>query len=93
MHSMSLENNFEVKFEEDASRKSMFSFKKDSPKIVQLVIKYSGGSIKDEKQATYVLLVFVIVLFIAMFLLFFGGGRNIPKAALENPEYGLLEAD
>ena len=33
----------------------------DTPKMVRLVIKYSGGAIKDQKQAEYVLLGVVIL--------------------------------
>ncbi|MBI3305990.1 hypothetical protein HYZ82_02535 [Candidatus Nomurabacteria bacterium] len=35
------------------------SFETPPPKIVEWVIKYSGGAIKDEKQANYVLIGFV----------------------------------
>ncbi|HBB56469.1 TPA: hypothetical protein DEW47_01885 [Patescibacteria group bacterium] len=55
----------------------------DTPKIIQLVMKYSGGYIKDEKQASYVLLgVVAVAIVIAIIFLFSGGGS---KAKLEAP--------
>jgi len=48
-----------------------------TPKIIQWVIKYSGGLIKDEKQAQYVILGFVVlVIIISLFLIFGGGGKQ-----------------
>ena len=42
--------------------------------IPHLVIKYSGGYIKDEKQANYVLLGFIVLaIVISLFLIFNGG--------------------
>ena len=54
-----------------------------TPKIIQLVMKYSGGYIKDEKQASYVLLGFVAVAIIISLFLIFGGGGN--KAEFKAP--------
>lgn len=46
-----------------------------TPKIIELVIKYSGGYIKDEKQASYFLIGFVaIAIIISLFLFFSAGG-------------------
>ncbi|MBU1291945.1 hypothetical protein KKH07_00410 [Patescibacteria group bacterium] len=47
-----------------------------TPKIIQWTIKYSGGLIKNEKQANYVLIGFVAVLVIIILILFFSGGKN-----------------
>ncbi|MDA1335195.1 MAG: hypothetical protein O2794_04290 [bacterium] len=52
------------------------SFQTPTPKIVQWVIKYSGGLVKDEKQANYVLIGFVAVAIIISLFLFFGGGSS-----------------
>ena len=42
-----------------------------APKIVQLVIKYSGGRIKNEQQANVVLLLFsIVVIAIALYVAF-----------------------
>ena len=48
----------------------------DTPKIIQLVMKYSGGYIKDEKQASYFLIGFVAVAIIISLFLIFGGGKD-----------------
>ena len=41
----------------------------NTPKIVRLVMKFSGGAIKEEKQAEYVLFGFVVVaVIISVFL-------------------------
>jgi len=63
-----------VKFEgEQQHRRPRYS---DTPKIIQWVIKYSGGYIKDENQASYVLLGFVVLAIVVSLFLFFGGGGN-----------------
>ncbi len=51
-----------------------------TPKIIQWTIKYSGGLVKDEKQASYVLIGFVAVaVIIALVLIFsFGGEQATP---------------
>ncbi|MDI6603089.1 MAG: hypothetical protein QME57_03170 [Patescibacteria group bacterium] len=48
-----------------------------APKIVQWLIKYSGGLIKNEKQATYVLLGFVVLAIIVSLFLLFGGEKTV----------------
>ncbi|MEI7709221.1 MAG: hypothetical protein WCI76_00735 [bacterium] len=55
---------------------------KEMPKMARLVIKYSGGAIKDEQTAEYVLLAFIlfaVVLSLYFLYLSFGGGRPEPK--------------
>jgi len=47
-----------------------------TPKIIQWVIRYSGGLVKDEKQANYVLIGLVALAIIISLFLFFGGGNN-----------------
>ena len=56
----------------------------ENSKMVQFVIKYSGGYIKDQRQAEYVLLGFAIISIIISFFLFFGG--NITQEN-ESPIY------
>lgn len=48
----------------------------DLPKMVQLIMKWSGGAIKEQRQAEYVLLGFVVVAIGISLFLFFGGGKN-----------------
>lgn len=43
-----------------------------TPKIVELVIKWSGGAIKEQKQAEYFLLGFIVVSILISLYLFFG---------------------
>ena len=65
-----------------------------TPKMIQWTIKCSGGLIKDEKQASYVLIGFVVVaVIISLVFLLPTGGTDIPPEALENPEYGLPVVD
>ncbi|OGZ41739.1 MAG: hypothetical protein A3C80_02895 [Candidatus Ryanbacteria bacterium RIFCSPHIGHO2_02_FULL_45_43] len=66
-----------------------------APKIVQWLVNYSGGYIKNERWANYVLFVFAVLVFIgAMYLLSTSvSGPYIPKEALKNPELGLPVKD
>jgi hypothetical protein len=59
-----------VKFQ-DEWRQPARSFYPGTPKIIQWLIKYSGGLIKDEKQAQYVLLGFIVLAIIVSLFLFF----------------------
>ncbi|OHA09367.1 MAG: hypothetical protein A3B37_02275 [Candidatus Sungbacteria bacterium RIFCSPLOWO2_01_FULL_59_16] len=53
-----------------------------SPKVVQWVMRYSGGLIQSEKQANYVLLGLAAVAIITSLFLFFGnsgsGATSLP---------------
>lgn len=53
----------------------------DLPKMVRLVIKCSGGVIKEQKQAEYVLLGLVVLMFALSFYFFFGGKPAKQKLA------------
>lgn len=72
-----------IKFEGEEFQRSARSFQTPTPKIVQWVIEYSGGYIKDEKQAQYALIGFVAVAIIVVFIFLFSGGGN--KAKFEAP--------
>ena len=50
-----------------------------TPKMIQWTIKCSGGLIKDEKQANYVLIGFVVVAIIILLVLVFGGRGSETK--------------
>ncbi len=66
-----------IVFEGEQFQRSTRSFETPTPKIVQLVIKYSGGYVKDEKQASYVLIGFVAVaIIISLFLIFSDSSSN-----------------
>jgi len=49
------------------------------PKIIQLVIKYSGGLVKTPKQASYVLIGFFILAVIIFSIIVFGNGNERPS--------------
>ncbi|MFA5791859.1 MAG: hypothetical protein WC884_02385 [Candidatus Paceibacterota bacterium] len=76
---------FEVKQNEQQIQKAPEALKNsDIPKMVQLVMKWSGGAIKEQRQAEYVLLGFVILaIIISGFLMF--GGRGGQKAEIKAP--------
>jgi hypothetical protein len=64
----------------------------NTPKLIQLVIKYSGGLIKDDKQASYVLIGFVLVAIVFSFLLIFGG-RDEVNFNPEDYPYGIVSPE
>ena len=62
------------------------TFYPGTPKLIQWVIKYSGGLIKNKRQASYVLLGFAaLAMIIALVLVFGGGGNKIEVPPLETP--------
>jgi len=65
-----------IVFEGEEFLRPSQSFQTPTPKIVQWVIKYSGGLIKDEKQASYVLVGFVALAIVVSFFLFLRGGTS-----------------
>ena len=72
-----------IVFEGEQFQRTTRSFETLTPKIVQWVIKYSDGYVKDEKQANYVLIGFVMVAIIISLFLIFGGGGNTGRKELE----------
>ena len=66
------------------------TFYPGTPKMIRWVIKYSVGLIKDEKQASYVLIGFVAVaIIVSLFLVFSGGNKNteaIPEPFINKPQ-------
>lgn len=81
-----------VKFESE--QQYARSFYPETPKIIRLVIKYSSGYIKDEKQALYVILGFVGLFLVFTIILFsnvFSGPSEPPAGYRGNipdlPEY------
>lgn len=76
-----------VVFKDEKFQQYSQSFQTPTPKIVQWVIKYSGGAIKNERQANYVLIGFVAVAIIVSLILVFGGGTKIPFPSEPGPDY------
>ncbi len=62
-------NNEPQKVEFEEFRQPSQSFQTPTPKITEWVMKHSGGMIKDEKQANYVLIGFVVVAIVLTFIL------------------------
>jgi len=56
-----------------------------TPKMVQWTIKYSGGLIKNEKQASCVLIGFVIVAIVISLVLIFGGSKSATREIFTPP--------
>ena len=75
------QNTESVSFNEDSTDKYKVieSYKEAStPKMVKFVIRVSGGAIKDQRQAEWVLLgVVVIVMGISLYLFFWESGLNL----------------
>lgn len=65
-----------VIFEEEEFQHSTRTFGSENSKIIRWVMRCSGGIIKNEKQANYVLLGFVILAIIISFFLIFGDGKT-----------------
>jgi hypothetical protein len=72
-----------IAFEGKEFQQPAQSLQAQTPKIVQWVMTYSGGSVKNEKQAQYVLIGFVVVALIVTFISLSGSGES--KAKLEAP--------
>jgi hypothetical protein len=68
-----------IKFEGEEFQRPR-SFQTPTPKIVEWVIKYSGGYVKDERQANYVLIGFVVLVIIVFLMVIFSGGSKIPPS-------------
>jgi hypothetical protein len=68
-----------VKFETNSYKAVKYYNETETPKIIKLVMKYSGGAIKEERQAEYVLLGFMILAIAISLYLFLGGGQTQQK--------------
>ena len=78
-----------IVFEGEQFQQSTRSFQTPTPKIIGWVIKYSGGTVKDEKRANYVLISFVMVAIVISLFLFFsnsgGGAKPLPYEKTYKP--------
>ncbi len=73
-----------IKFHEHQASRSHYS--QETPKIIQWTIKYSGGLIKNKKQANYVLIGFVILAVIVSLFLFFNDRGQSQRETEYNPD-------
>ncbi|MCX6731430.1 MAG: hypothetical protein NTX55_00335 [Candidatus Parcubacteria bacterium] len=78
--------NGEVQFQEQWQPQQRVPKKGWGEKLAGLLVKYSGGLIKDETQASYVILGFVVVAIIISLFLVFGGGGTQKSAPNFNSE-------
>lgn len=65
----------QVEFEEFSTQSKALFNKKES-RIVEFIKKYSGGLIKNERQAAYLLLIFACLSVFLFFKILFFGGPN-----------------
>lgn len=73
-----------IKYETD-SYKAIESFNEiTTPRMVKLVMKYSGGAIKKERQAEYILFGFVVIAVAISIYLFLSTGKPRPSATPED---------
>lgn len=72
-----------IVFESEEFRRPVQSFQSKTPKIIDWVIKHSGGYVKDENQADYVLIGFVVLAIVIGFTFLFNSGGN--KAEIKAP--------
>jgi hypothetical protein len=72
-----------VSFETDSYKAVKFYSETDTPRMVRLVMKWSGGAIKDQKQAEYVLFGLVIIMLALSFYFFFGGSNKSSQPSAE----------
>lgn len=62
--------NEETQLETDNYKAVRFYSEANTPKIVKLVMKFSGGTIKKQKHAEYMLLGFIVFATVVSFYLF-----------------------
>ena len=79
----------EVSEETEEKQEPKYVFPPGTPKISQWLIKYSGGLIKNEKQANYFLIGLAVLLFaFSFYLVFF---KTKPPKDIKTAEYPLDE--
>lgn len=75
---------FELKSAENEKYKAIKFFDQtDTPKVVKLVMKYSGGAIKEQKTAEYILFALVIIAVSISIFIFITGGNSGHKSSQE----------
>lgn len=82
------DSNNKTRFEDEEFQRSVDYHNSQTPKVIQWVIKYSGGYIKNKNQANYVVLGFIILAIIISLFLFFGGDEEAQITPGINPETG-----
>jgi len=68
--------NGDVQFKEEWRPQQFVPKKGWGEKLTEVLVKYSGGLIKDEQRAQYIIIGLVVIVIIFSLFLFFGGGRT-----------------
>ena len=71
-------NNSGIQYEDKGWKAVKYYRETDEPKVIKLLIRYSGGLVKNEKQAVYILLGFAILAIIVSLFLWFGNNVSEP---------------
>ncbi|MFZ2149875.1 MAG: hypothetical protein WAV15_01825 [Minisyncoccia bacterium] len=80
---------FEIKNAEEEAKRIPVKKEPESSKLAHWIMKHSGGAVKEERQAEYVMLVFVVVcLGVSAFLFFTGGAPSNEKIIPPMPVAG-----
>ena len=82
-----------IKFENDERGKPVPGFTDGTPKIVQLIMKQSGGAIKSEKQAEYLILGFSILAIVISIFLFFNRSEGKKQKIEVSPGRTIIYPD
>src|ERR1035437_6159408 len=75
-----------VKFETDSYKAIKYYNETETPKMIKLVMKFSGGAIKEERQAEWILFGLVIVMLAVSAYLFFWGNIKRGGNKIITPE-------
>ncbi|MEK7176927.1 MAG: hypothetical protein AAB719_01345 [Patescibacteria group bacterium] len=68
-----------VVIEEDGGWQALKYYRQpEPPKVITLIMKYSGGVVKNHKQAEYVLLGLTVLAIIISIFLFSSAGAGVP---------------
>jgi len=68
-----------IEFETDSYKAVKFYNETNTPTIIRLMMKFSGGLVKSERQAEYILLGFVLLMIIVAVIIFIvSGGSKVP---------------
>lgn len=66
-----------VRFEDNGWKAMKYYRESATPKLIRWVMKYSGGLIKDEKQAGYFLMGLSLAVLVLGLILMFSGGPEL----------------
>lgn len=73
-------SNQKVEFENELAQPNKNYPQRKTPRLIGLVMKFSGGYVKNEQQANYVSIIFAVIAMIISFILFSRLGSTQPKA-------------